>query len=111
MAYNLSGNWHNRNPKDGDTVTILHLRDDFIQVIGYCDGALSFRNIGIGIIDGDYLFVEWTDLPDSNGTERGIAHRAKIKIISNSELKLENDSLLPSMKKSSNNSYGDWIRS
>ena len=110
MAYNLSGTWQNINMKDGDTVIILHLRDNLVLIVGYCDGVISFRNIGIGMIEEDCLSVEWTDLPDSKGTERGIAHCAKIKIISNSELNHISDVILPSMKKSTNKSYGNWIK-
>lgn len=110
MAYYLSGTWQNKDKSDNDTVVILHLRDDAVKIIGYGDKPKSFQIIGIGMIEGDFLIVEWTDLPDSNGDELGKAHRAKIEIISNSELKQISDVILPSMKKSSNKSYGNWIR-
>jgi len=117
----LTGNWTNDNKADGDDVVILHIENCFF-VHGTDKDSTWYRNFGYAKMDkskdeldnNDVFTITWTDTFDSHGSEKGIVHECKIKIIDKNTLKKVEDKVITSISKENKNkhqtSFGNWVR-
>lgn len=115
----LTGNWTNINKADGDDVVILHI-ENYIFVHGTDKDSMWYRNFGYAKLDkskdelenNEVFTIIWTDASDSHGSEKGIVHECKIKIIDENTLEKVEDKVITSRYKSDRHktSFGNWVR-
>ena len=116
---NLTGNWTNVNKADCDDVVILHI-ENYIFVHGTDKDSTWYRNFGYAKMEkskealdnNDEFTITWTDTSDSHGSEKGIVHECKIKIVDKNKLKKIEDKVITSIYESNKHqtSFGNWVR-
>ena len=117
MAVNLNGIWTNQDPKDQDSVIIIHQLGRLF-ILGFnSKQKQNYKNFGFAKVpenlDIDDTFeVTWTDTYNSKGKELGIVHQTSITIRANNILEKKKEVVVTKTYKTHahQTSYGNWKR-